>query len=137
MTLRIRSTQPQETKWGELISLLNGWRSAPRLRFPLQWKPLQGILQLQLFPLRPIQDRLDALRREQSQPEDLTDVGFPDPPVLGRFGEAYASRRRRDLIQVDHRVPIRLETAAASRPHTRRGGDGGGGVTANSGLMHI
>ena len=45
--------------------------SSAFLSLPLQRKPLQQIIQLQLRRLPPIEDRLDDLRREQRQPQNL------------------------------------------------------------------
>ena len=40
------------------------------LPLPLQRKPVQQIIQLQLRRLPPVEDRLHDLRREQRQPQD-------------------------------------------------------------------
>ena len=41
------------------------------LSHPLQRKPFQQIIKLQLRRLPPVEDRLDDLRREQRQPQEL------------------------------------------------------------------
>ena len=75
---------------GSTCGLAPGWRAScsERLFLPLQRKPLQQIIQLQLRRLPPVEDRLHDLRREQRQPQNPADVGRrarpspgPDPPA--------------------------------------------------------
>ena len=52
---------------------------------PLLGKRLQQSRPRHFLSLRPVQDRLDDVRREQRQPQDAGHVGGRDPLALGEF----------------------------------------------------